>query len=46
MIHIIRWEDVRKAMTTHPDVTAIPKDSQDLLRQMGHEAVARLLDTE
>jgi len=41
-IHILRWDQVRKAMATHPDVGRIPVRNQALLRGIGTEGIPSL----
>lgn len=35
VLHLLRWDDVRNAMHTHPDVGRIPQRNQALMRGMG-----------
>ena len=45
-IHILRWDDVRHAMQTHPDIARIPQRNQALLRGLGSEGIPPLTGAE
>ena len=41
VLHILRWDQVREAMETHPDVNQIPRRNQTLLRKLGVEGIPK-----
>ena len=42
VLHILRWDQVREAMETHPDVGRIPQRNQALLRELGVDNIPRI----
>ena len=40
-LHLLRWEDVHRASTTHPDVAGIPDRNARLLRALGEAGIRR-----
>lgn len=40
-LHLLRWEEVRRASETHPDVEGIPARNARLLRSLGAAGVRR-----
>jgi hypothetical protein len=46
MLHLLRESSVERAVTTHPDTTAIYRKNMDTLRALGHDGWRRLWLTE
>jgi hypothetical protein len=46
IIHILRWDDVRNAIATHPNVSDIPRDNQLRMRTLGADGVRAILESE
>jgi len=42
MLHLLRESSVERAVTTHPDTTAIYRKNMDTLRALGHDGWRRL----
>jgi hypothetical protein len=42
MLHLLRESSVERAVTTHPDTTAIYRKNMDTLRELGHDGWRRL----
>ena len=46
MLHLLREASVERAVTSHPDTTAIYRNNIETLRRLGHEGWRRLLGSE
>ena len=44
MLHLLREASVERAVTTHPDTTAIYRSNIETLRRLGHEGWRRLFE--
>jgi len=46
MLHLLREASVERAVTTHPDTTAIYRNNIEALRRLGYEGWRRLFESE
>ena len=43
MLHILREQEVEKAISSHPDISQVPKKNRKLLRGLPQDEIARIL---